>query len=105
MFHSYFITELFIQIAVLFFIFIVYFSASDVKDENNWMRALILSMAIPVLGTLPIYIGIFGWIVAVVVSIVLVAKMLGESILGATFYVIILGIIMYITQISVHSYI
>jgi hypothetical protein len=36
---------------------VVYLSSAKLGDSNDWKRALVLAVAIPLIGLLPVYIG------------------------------------------------
>jgi len=98
-------TNLFIEIIILFILLLFYFSVSNSNDKNNWLRALVLAVAIPVLGFLPKYMGIIGWLIALVFALVLISKVLGQSFAGSLLFLIIVGLAQYIIQLGIHQFI
>ena len=97
--------NLFIEIGILFALLLFYFSASSPSDKNNWLRALILAVTIPVLGLLPNYMGIIGWLIALVIALVLISKSLGQSFAGSLLFLIVIGLVQYIIQLGIHQFI
>ncbi len=98
-------TNLFIEIGILFVLLLVYLSAFNSKDQNNWLRALVLAIALPVLSFIPIYVGIIGWLIAIIVAIVLISKVLGQSFAGAFLFLMIFGLVQHVVQLGIHKFI
>lgn len=97
--------EIGIQIVILFVLLILYFSSTNAGDASNWSRALVISVALPLLGMLPNYLGVIGWLAAIVLSLMLISKILGQSISGSFFFLIILGLLQYLILLGVQKYI
>ncbi len=98
-------TNLFIEIIILFILLLFYFSVANSHDNNNWLRALVLAVAIPTLGLIPNYIGIVGWLIAIVIALVLISKVLGQSFAGSFLFLMIVGLAQYIIQLGIHKFI
>jgi hypothetical protein len=98
--------NIFIEIVILFVLILFYFSVSNPNDSNNnWLRALVLGFAIPVLGLLPSYIGIIGWLIAFVVALMLISKSTGQDFGGSLLFLIIIGFVQYIVQLGIYKFI
>ncbi len=98
-------TNLFIEIIILFFLLLFYFSVANSHNNNNWLRALVLAIALPVLGLIPNYIGIVGWLIAFVIALVLISKIIGQSFAGSLLFLMIVGLAQYIIQLGIYKFI
>ena len=99
-------TNLFLEIIILFILLLIYFSTTNSRDNNNWLRAVVLAIAIPLLiDFLPSYIGILGWFIGIIIILVLISKMLGQSITGSLLFLLVIGIVEYIIRIGIYQYI
>lgn len=98
-------TDLIVEIVVLFIILMLYFSSSKTGDGSDVIRALILAVAIPLLGLLPIYIGVFGWLIALIVALVLISKLTGQSLTGSVLFLIVIGLLQYVIQLGISKFI
>ncbi|MEI6345620.1 MAG: hypothetical protein WCO79_00045 [bacterium] len=93
-----------IQIVALFVALVAYFSMLNAQDKNNWVRALVLAVAIPLLGLLPVFMGGWGWLIGFVVALLLVSKVLGESFGGSLLFLIGIGIVQTVVQLVVNKF-
>jgi hypothetical protein len=91
---------IFIQIVILFILLMLYFSATNSGDSNNWGRSLILAVAMPLVGIAPVYFGILGWLVALIIVLVLISKLTAQSITGSLLFLIVIGLAQYVIQIG-----
>ena len=87
------------QAIVLFVLLLIYFSSSKTRDANDWVRALVLAGGLTVFGLLPGYLGVIGWIIAVVASVALISKVIGQSIVGSTLFLIVIGFVQYVVMV------
>ncbi len=94
-----------IEIVILFVLLLFYFSVSNPDDSNNWSRALVLGVTLPVLGLLPNYMGIIGWLIALIVALILISKSMGQSFSGSLLFLIIIGLVQYIIQLGIYKFI
>lgn len=78
-----------------------YFSSSNSGDNKNWGRALILAVAIPLASIAPIYFGILGWLVALIIVLVLISKLTGQSVVGSFLFLLVVCLMQYIIQLGV----
>lgn len=96
---------LIVQVVALFIIIYLYLSSAKIGDGNDFISALVLAIAIPLLGILPIYIGVIGWLVAIIVALILISKVTGQSIAGSVLFLIVIGFIQYLVQIGLSRFI
>lgn len=94
-------TNLFIEIIILFVLLVFYFSVAN-SHNNNWLRALVLAVALPVLGILPNYMGVIGWIIAIIVALALISKLICQSFSGSLLFLMVLGLVQYIIQLGIY---
>src|SRR3989338_2259856 len=86
------------KIFVFFVLLIFYFSSLSGGDRYDWIRALILAIAIHAINLLPNYLNITGWIIAISLSLLLVSKISGQSITGSLLFLLIIDIVYFIIQ-------
>ncbi len=94
-----------IEIIILFILLFFYFSISNPHENNNWLDALVLAIALPLLGFIPNYMGIIGWFIAIVIALVLISKLLGQSFSGSLLFLMIIGLVQYIIQLGIYKFI
>lgn len=87
-----------IQIITLFIVLVGYFSILNSQDKNNFVRALLLAVAIPLLGMLPVFLGGWGWLIGFVGALLVISKVLGESFGGSLLFLIGIGIVQTVIQ-------
>ena len=92
------------EIVVIFVLLMLYFTASNFGDGQDWLRALVLAVAIPLLNTLPDYIGWMGWAVSLVVTMILISKTTGQSMTGAILFLLVIEVVHYIVVIGIEKF-
>ena len=97
--------SLLIQIVILFILLLVYFSSTSASERVEWGKALVLAVALPLLTLVPNYLGILGWVIALVISLVLIAKATGQSIAGSILFLIVLGFVLYFLEQGIQRFI
>ncbi len=93
-----------IQIITLFIVLVGYFSVLNSQDKNNFVRALLLAVAIPLLGMLPVFLGGWGWLIGFVGALLVISKVLGESFGGSLLFLIGIGIVQTVIQFVVGKF-
>ncbi len=93
-----------IQIITLFIVLVGYFSILNSQDKNNFVRALLLAVAIPLLGMLPVFLGGWGWLIGFVGALLVISKVLGESFGGSLLFLIGIGIVQTVIQFVVGKF-
>ncbi len=93
-----------IQIITLFNVLVGYFSILNSQDKNNFVRALLLAVAIPLLGMLPVFLGGWGWLIGFVGALLVISKVLGESFGGSLLFLIGIGIVQTVIQFVVGKF-
>jgi hypothetical protein len=93
------------QIIILFVVIYLYFSSSKTGDSKDWLRAIVLAIAIPLLSLLPAYIGSLGWIIAIVVTLALISKLTGQSVTDSLLFLTIIGIVQYVIQTGISRFV
>jgi len=86
--------NLFIEIIILF---------ANPHDSNNWLRALVLAVGLTALSLLPNYMGMIGWLVAIVAALALISKLIGQSLAGSLLFLMIFGLAQYIIQLGIYK--
>lgn len=94
-------TNIFIEAVILFVVIFSYLAVANARDTSNWLRALLLAVAIPILGLLPNYFGAIGWLIAIVLALTLISKSLGYSIPGSFLFLMMVGIVEYIIRLVI----
>ena len=54
---------------------------------------MILAVALPVLALTPQYTGLIGWFVALIIALILISKLLSESLGGSLLFLMVIGLI------------
>ncbi len=96
--------NLLISITILFIVIITYFSISNRGNKNNLKIAGLLAVSLSLLGLLPNFMGIAGWIIAIVLSLYIISKSLGETISGSLLFFIGVELVSYIVSISLNKF-
>ena len=94
-----------IQIVILFILLVIYFSSSNTNNKENLIRALILAIALPTLALIPGYLGLFGWVIAFSLALLIVSKILGQSFSGSLLFIIIIGALQSIIELGIQKFI
>jgi len=92
--------EFFITFIVLFLIIGTFHS----KAENIWLRALIIAAVFAGSSYLVAQYEMIGWIIALIIQLVVVAKVLGYSLGGAFFFLVIFNIIQIFIGLGIEKY-
>lgn len=101
-------SNIIIQVVILFIILVLYFYTIDPKDNVNFLRAIFLSIVLVFANSLPIFMGdysTFGWGVGLIISLYSIMKVTGQSVVGSIFFLIVLEIVSYVLQIGLVKYI
>jgi len=93
-----------LQIVILFIVLLGYFSMLNAQDKSNFVRALVLAVAIPLLGLLPVVMGGWGWLIGLAGALLLVSKVVGESFGGSLLFLIGIGIVQTVVQLVVGKF-
>lgn len=95
--------NLIIEIVIIFILLILYFSSKGTMEKADWGRALVLAIALPIFSLIPNYLGMLGWLIAVILSLIIISKATGQSIIGSVLFLIVLGIILYFVELGIHK--
>jgi len=97
--------NLFIQFLVLFVLLFIFFLFSSSDKKISLLKASMLAITISVLSLLPNYLGITGWFIAFVITLMLISKIVTNSFVGSLLFLIILGLAQNIILLAISKFI
>jgi len=75
------------------------------NEENIWVKAIAIALLFYVSSLIITEFGITGWIIVLVLEMFVIMKSLGYSVGSALFFLLVLNIVQYVTQIGIEKYI
>ncbi len=97
-------THLLIEMVILTLIIALYFTVAAQHDNNSWLKAIVLGVAITLLGLLPGMYGMLGWAVGFAAGIFIIMKVAGQPLSGAFIFLFVVALLQYVVQIGVVKY-
>jgi hypothetical protein len=70
-------------------------------DASGFVKSLVLAVGLTLLALIPQYLGIVGWLVALVGSLILISKTLGQTIVGSFLFLLVLGLAQYFVELAI----